>query len=52
MGSPVDFAGMTALVAARGLRPVVDTTFALADAEKALRHMEAGAQFGKIVLTI
>ncbi|HYC71011.1 MAG TPA: zinc-binding dehydrogenase [Opitutaceae bacterium] len=50
MGSPADFAGMTALVAARGIVPVVDSDFALADAEKALRHMEAGAQFGKIVL--
>jgi len=52
MGSPVDFAGMTALVAACGLRPVVDAEFALADAEAALRRMETGAQFGKIVLAI
>lgn len=50
MGSPVDFAGMMALVAAKGIVPVVDTTFPLADTEKAFRHMEAAAQFGKIVL--
>ncbi|MBA4135825.1 MAG: alcohol dehydrogenase [Opitutus sp.] len=52
MGSPVDFAGMTQLVAARKLRPVVDTAFPLTDAEQAFRHMEAAAQFGKIVLTM
>lgn len=50
MGSPVDFASMTALVAARGIVPIVDTTFGLAEAEQALRYMEAGTQFGKIVL--
>ena len=51
MGSPEDFAGMTQLVGARKLVPVVDQVFPLAQAEAALRHMEAGAQFGKIVLT-
>lgn len=50
MGSPVDFAGMTQLVAARQLVPVVDRVFPLAEVDAALRHMEAGAQFGKIVL--
>ena len=52
MGSPVDFAGMMALVAAQKIVPVVDTTFPLADTEKAFRHMEAAAQFGKIVLEL
>lgn len=52
MGSPADFAGMTAFVEAHKIIPVVDRTFPLADAAAALRHMEAGAQFGKIVLTI
>ncbi len=51
MGSPVDFAGMTRLVEARRLVPGIDRVFPLADADAALRHMEAGAQFGKIVLT-
>ncbi|HZP43971.1 MAG TPA: zinc-binding dehydrogenase [Candidatus Binatia bacterium] len=50
MGSPPDFAGMLALVAARRLEPVVDEVFALDAAETAFRRMEAGAQFGKIVL--
>lgn len=51
MGSPVDFAGMTQLVAAQKIRPIVDSTYALADAESAFRRMAEGAQFGKIVLT-
>jgi NADPH:quinone reductase-like Zn-dependent oxidoreductase len=50
MGSPVDFGGMTALVESQKIVPVVDRVFPLEEAEAALRHMEAGAQFGKIVL--
>ncbi len=50
MGSPADFAGMTAQVAATNLRPIVDAVFPLAETDAALRRMEAGAQFGKIVL--
>ena len=50
MGSPADFAGMTAFVAAHRIAPVVDRVFPLAATEGALRHMEASAQFGKIVL--
>lgn len=50
MGSPADFAGMTAFVAAHRITPVVDRVFPLAATEGALRHMEASAQFGKIVL--
>lgn len=52
MGSPVDFAGMTQLVAAKKLRPVVDSSFPLAETERAFRRMAEGAQFGKIVLTM
>lgn len=51
MGSPVDFARMTQLVTATRLVPVVDRVFPLDEADAALRHMEAGAQFGKIVLS-
>lgn len=52
MGSPADFAGMTDFVSAHRIVPVVDRVFPLADTEHALRHMEASAQFGKIVLAI
>jgi zinc-binding alcohol dehydrogenase/oxidoreductase len=51
MGSPADFAGMTTFVAQHRITPIVDRVFPLAEADAALRHMEAGAQFGKIVLT-
>ncbi len=52
MGSPADFAGMTAFVAQHKIVPVIDRVFPLAETEAALRHMEAGAQFGKIVLSV
>ncbi|MSU45762.1 MAG: alcohol dehydrogenase [Lacunisphaera sp.] len=50
MGSPADFAGMTSFVATHKIAPVVDRVSPLHQAEAALRHMETGAQFGKIVL--
>ena len=52
MGSSADFAGMTAFVAAKKITPVVDRVFPLTQAEQAFRHMEASAQFGKIVLSL
>jgi zinc-binding alcohol dehydrogenase/oxidoreductase len=52
MGSPRDFAEMLAFVAEKNLRPAIDAVFDLADAEKALARMDAGAQTGKIVLRI
>jgi zinc-binding alcohol dehydrogenase/oxidoreductase len=51
MGSPADFGGMVEFVARHGIRPVVDKVFGLADGEAALRWMEDGRQFGKIVIT-
>ena len=51
MGSPQDFAGMTQFVAQHKIVPIVDRVFPLDQADAALRHMEAGAQFGKLVLT-
>jgi len=34
------------------VRPIVDRTFPLSDAAHAQRHLEAGEQFGKVVLTL
>lgn len=51
MGSPADFAGMTHFAEVQKIVPIVDQLFPLEAAESALRRMEAGAQFGKIVLT-
>lgn len=52
MGSDAEFADMVSFVSRHQLKPVVDEVFALADAEQALRKMDAGKQFGKIVLAI
>lgn len=52
MGSQEDFRELLAAVNATGLRPVVDCVFPLDEARAAQGRMEAGAQFGKIVLTI
>jgi NADPH:quinone reductase-like Zn-dependent oxidoreductase len=35
-----------------GMRPVVDSTFALDDAVSALEHLDRGEQFGKVVLRV
>lgn len=52
LGSAADFAAMVQFAENHQLVPIVDQTFALLDAESALRRMDAGEQFGKLVLTI
>jgi NADPH:quinone reductase-like Zn-dependent oxidoreductase len=52
MGSPSDFAAMLKLYDAGGLRPVIDKVFPLEQADDAQIRLEAGDQFGKIVLKI
>ncbi|MDB5233529.1 MAG: alcohol dehydrogenase [Hymenobacter sp.] len=52
MGTEQDFADMLALVSEKGIVPVVDEVFPLAEGEAALRRLETGAQFGKVVLKI
>lgn len=51
MGSPSDFAAMLELYDA-GMKPVIDKVFPLEQAGDAHIRMEAGDQFGKIVLRI
>ncbi len=50
MGSKADLFGVLRHVAAKKLKPVKDSTFALKDAAQAHRRLEQGQQFGKIVL--
>jgi NADPH:quinone reductase-like Zn-dependent oxidoreductase len=52
MGTPADFQGAYDLIAAGKARPTVDRVFALSDARAAHERLEAGAQLGKIVLSI
>jgi zinc-binding alcohol dehydrogenase/oxidoreductase len=51
MGTRADFEGAYELVAA-GATPVIDSVFPLAEARAAHERLEAGGQFGKIVLRI
>jgi NADPH:quinone reductase-like Zn-dependent oxidoreductase len=52
MGTGQDFDDMLALVGEHRIVPVVDEVFALAQGEAALRRLERGQQFGKVVLQI
>jgi NADPH:quinone reductase-like Zn-dependent oxidoreductase len=52
MGSPADWEAMLAHVERQRLRPVVSEVFAFERATAAFALMEAGGQFGKIVVRI
>jgi NADPH:quinone reductase-like Zn-dependent oxidoreductase len=52
MGSPADFAGMARLVEEKRIRPAVDRVYPLEQGAEAFRRMDAGEQYGKIVLTM
>lgn len=50
VGSRDSFEAMNRAVAATGLRPVIDCSFPWTEARQALRHLESGRHFGKVVL--
>lgn len=53
MGSPGDYAGLSALMVAQRIGPpLVDRTFALEQAAEAHEYLESGQAFGKVVLDI
>lgn len=52
MGSKEDFVGLLNLLARTGVRPLIDTELPLAKASEGLARLDAGSQFGKIVLTV
>jgi zinc-binding alcohol dehydrogenase/oxidoreductase len=52
MGTPDDFKGACDLIAAGTARPVVDSVFPLSEARAAHERLEAGEQFGKVILSI
>lgn len=52
VGSRAMFEDMNALVSEKKLRPVIDRAFPLTDAVAAVRHLESGSHFGKVVLAV
>ncbi|MDN3238849.1 zinc-binding dehydrogenase [Glycomyces tritici] len=50
MGTRDELVEVVRFCAERDVRPVIDSTFALADAERALRRLASGEAFGKVVL--
>jgi NADPH:quinone reductase-like Zn-dependent oxidoreductase len=52
VGSRATFENMNRAISAHGLRPVVERTFPFAEAPDALRYLESGAHFGKVVITL
>jgi NADPH:quinone reductase-like Zn-dependent oxidoreductase len=52
MGTKADFEGAFELVKSGKAKPIVDTVFPLSEARAAHERMEAGEQFGKLVLSI
>ncbi|MGH2556971.1 MAG: zinc-binding dehydrogenase, partial [Actinomycetota bacterium] len=52
MGSDADVSDMLRMVAGMQLRPLIDRTFTLDEGIEALRYLESGEQFGKLVIEI
>ncbi|RIV20061.1 NAD(P)-dependent alcohol dehydrogenase [Fibrisoma montanum] len=52
VGSTEMFASMNQAIETNALRPVVDRVFAFDEAREALRYLDAGRHFGKVVITI
>ena len=52
VGPKAMFEAMNRTIVAHQIHPVIDRVFPMAELSAALRHMEAGAHFGKICLTV
>ena len=52
VGSREMFEDMNRAIALNRLKPVVDRVFDFADAVEALKHVESGAHFGKVVIRV
>jgi len=51
VGSRVMMEDMNRAISAHALHPVLDKTFPFAESPAALRHLESGAHFGKVVIS-
>ncbi len=52
VGSREMFEGMNRAISLHRLRPLIDGVFPFGEARDALRHMESGAHFGKICISV
>ena len=52
VGSVAMFEDMNRAIALHRMRPVIDRIFAFAEAPQALRHLESGQHFGKVVIEL
>src|SRR5262249_26077478 len=52
VGSRSMFESMNRAIESSGLRPVIDRVFPMEDAVAALKHLESGAHFGKVVISM
>jgi zinc-binding alcohol dehydrogenase/oxidoreductase len=52
MGSRDEFLSMLDFIEKKKLKPIIDSTYPLSRIEDAMKQMESGTQFGKIVLSI
>ncbi len=50
VGSGEQFAAMNDFIAAHGIAPVIDASFAFEEAEAAYAHLASGRHFGKVVI--
>ena len=50
MGTPADFQAMVDFVDQKGVRPVIDQTFALSDGNEAIKRLAGANHFGKVVV--
>ena len=52
VGNPREFIAVLAFMDQHALRPQIDACFSLADAQRALLHLDQGHRFGKVVISI
>jgi len=52
VGSRQMFEDMNAFISEHKIKPVVDKVFAFGEAREALKYLESGSHFGKIVVKV
>jgi NADPH:quinone reductase-like Zn-dependent oxidoreductase len=52
VGSREMFESMNRTIRLHGIRPVIDRSFPFSEVCQAFRHLESGAHFGKVVITL